>query len=52
MKLQNLEVQELSMQEALSVEGGYSWAEFKQDCSDAWDDFTDGLSEGWEAGTR
>lgn len=52
MKLQNLEVQELTMQEALAIEGGYSWAEFKQDVSDAWNDFKDGLSEGWAEGTK
>jgi hypothetical protein len=46
----NSELVELNYNEMLSVDGGYSWAEFKADCASAWSDFKSGLSSGYDAG--
>ncbi len=46
--LTQLEV--LNADDNLAINGGYSWAEFKKDVSDAWNDAVDGFSRGFSNG--
>ncbi len=54
LNLENLEMNGLvsmTNEEFEAINGGYSWAEFKQDCANTWNEVKSSFSSGFSSGS-